>query len=209
VARTGRRPGNQDTREAILDAARHAFAERGYDGASIRAIATSAGVDPALVLHYFGSKDKLFLETVGAPLDPSTILPQVFAGGVDGIGERIVRTFLSVWDSPRGKAAVALFRSAVAHDWSARMLREFMVTQILRRAMRNLDLDPADAPLRASLVASQISGLVMIRYILRIEPLASAPPEVVVAAIAPTIQRYLTGQVSLPETESVGKRPAG
>jgi AcrR family transcriptional regulator len=209
VARTGRRPGNQDTREAILTAARHAFAERGYDGASIRAIATSAGVDPALVLHYFGTKDKLFLESVGAPLDPMTVMSEVVVGGVDGIGERIVRTFLSVWDSPRGKAAAALFRSAVAHDWSARMLREFLVTQVLRRAMRTLDLDPAEAPLRASLVASQISGLAMTRYILRIEPLASAPPEVVVAAIAPTIQRYLTGQLPLQHTESVGKRPAG
>src|SRR5256885_622978 len=75
MARTGRRPGNQDTREAIVEAARKAFAERGYDRASIRAIATSAGVDPALVHHYFGTKDELFLATVNAPIDPATILP--------------------------------------------------------------------------------------------------------------------------------------
>jgi AcrR family transcriptional regulator len=192
MARTGRRPGNQDTREAILAAARQAFADRGYDGASIRHIATSAGVDPALVHHYFGAKDRLFLATMQAPIDPAKILPQVLAGGVDGLGERIVRMFLSVWDSPAGTTAAALLRSAVSHDWSARMLREFLTTQIMRRAMKTLDLDPAEAPLRASLVASQMMGLAMARYILKVEPLTSASPDVVVAAVAPTIQRYLT-----------------
>jgi AcrR family transcriptional regulator len=192
MARTGRRPGNQDTREAILAAARQAFADRGYDGASIRHIATSAGVDPALVHHYFGAKDRLFLATMQAPIDPAKVLPQVLAGGVDGLGERIVRMFLSVWDSPAGTTAAALLRSAVSHDWSARMLREFLTTQIMRRAMKTLDLDPAEAPLRASLVASQMMGLAMARYILKVEPLTSASPDVVVAAVAPTIQRYLT-----------------
>jgi AcrR family transcriptional regulator len=193
MARTGRRPGNQDTREAILAAARQAFAEKGYDGASIRQIATSAGVDPALVHHYFGAKDQLFLATLKVPIDPSKIIPQIAAGGLDGIGERLVRMFLSVWDSPAGSTAAALLRSAVSHDWSARMLRELVTTQILRRVMKHLDLDPAEAPLRTSLVASQMLGLAMARYIVRFEPLASAPPETVVAAIAPTVQRYLTG----------------
>jgi AcrR family transcriptional regulator len=193
MARTGRRPGNQDTREAILAAARQAFAERGYDGASIRAIATGAGVDPALVHHYFGSKDKLFLACLQSPIDPGEILPRIVAGGIDGVGERLVRAFLTVWDSPAGDAAAALLRSALRHEWSARMLREFLTTQILRRAMRSLDLDPAEAPLRTSLVATQMMGLAMIRYIVRVEPLASAPPEVVVAAVAPVIQHYLTG----------------
>jgi AcrR family transcriptional regulator len=193
MARTGRRPGNQDTREAILAAARQAFADKGYDGASIRHIATSAGVDPALVHHYFGAKDQLFLATLQLPIDPGKLIPQIAAGGVDGVGERLVRMFLGIWDSPAGSTVVAVVRSAVSHDWSARMLREFVTTQILRRAMKQLDLDPAEAPLRTSLVASQMIGLAMARYILRFEPLASAPPETVVAAIAPTIQRYLTG----------------
>jgi len=193
VVRTGRRPGNQDTREAILEAARKAFAERGYDGASIRAIATSAGVDPALVHHYFGSKDQLFLATVHAPINPEEILPKVFEPGIEGIGERIVRTFLTVWDSPAGSTAAALIRSAVQHDWSARMLREFLVSQILRRAQRELDIDPAEAPTRASLVATQMAGLAMIRYIVKIEPMASMPAEDVIRHIGPTIQRYLEG----------------
>jgi len=193
VARTGRRPGNQDTREAILEAARAAFSERGFDGASIRAIATSAGVDPALVHHYFGSKDQLFLATLQAPVDPEEFIPKIFEPGIEGVGERLVRTFLSVWDSPAGTAAAALIRSAVQHEWSARMLREFLVTQILRRAQKELDLDPAEAPVRASLVATQMAGLGMIRYIIKVEPLASMPPEDIVRYVGPTIQRYLAG----------------
>jgi AcrR family transcriptional regulator len=192
MARTGRRPGNQDTRQAILSAARQAFAERGFDGASIRQIATSAGVDPALVHHYFGAKDKLFLATMAAPIDPGELIPKIFEAGLDGIGERLVRTFLGVWDSPAGSSAAALFRSALQHEWSARMLREFLVTQVLRRAVGHLQLDPVDAPRRAALVASQMAGIVMVRYILKIEPMASMSQDEIVYSIAPTIQRYLT-----------------
>jgi AcrR family transcriptional regulator len=191
VARTGRRPGNQDTREAILDAARSAFSERGFDGASIRAIATSAGVDPALVHHYFGSKDQLFLATVHAPINPEDFLPKIFEPGIQGVGERMVRAFLSVWDSPAGSTAAALIRSAVQHEWSARLLREFLVSQILRRARKELDLDPVEAPIRASLVATQMAGLAMIRYIVKVEPMASMPAEDVIRHVGPTVQRYL------------------
>jgi AcrR family transcriptional regulator len=199
MPRTGRRPGNQDTREAILAAAREAFAERGYDGASIRTIATGAGVDPALVHHYFGAKDQLFLAAMQLPVDPAVVLPQVLAGGPDGVGERLIRTFLGVWDSPAGATAAALIRSMLSHDWSARMVREFMTRQILRRVTRELGLDPAEAPLRTSLVASQILGLAMTRYIVKLEPIASAPVETLVAEIGPTVQRYLTGPLGKPD----------
>ncbi|MFF0820915.1 TetR family transcriptional regulator [Micromonospora haikouensis] len=191
--RTGRRPGNPGTREAILDAARAAFAERGFDAASIRSIAAAAGVDPALVHHYFGGKDQLFLAAMGAPLDPGELLPWVLAGDADGVGERLVRTFLGVWDSPAGAAAVALLRSAVSNEWTARLLREFLVTQVLRRVLHHLDVDPAELPLRGSLVASQLVGLALMRYVVRLEPVASAPPETLVAAVGPTVQRYLRG----------------
>lgn len=194
-ARTGRRPGNPDTREAILRAARTAFAERGFDAASIRAIATAAGVDPALVHHYFGSKDKLFLAAMNAPVDPARLLPGVLDGDPDGIGERLVRMFLGVWDSPAGVAGVALLRSAVTTEWTARLLREFLVTQVLRRVLDQLDLDPAEVPLRGALVATQVAGLAMMRYVIRLEPVASADPEALVATIGPTVQRYLTGDL--------------
>ncbi|MEU8214247.1 TetR family transcriptional regulator [Micromonospora taraxaci] len=191
--RTGRRPGNPDTREAILDAARTTFAERGFDSTSIRAIAGTAGVDPALVHHYFGSKDQLFLTAMNFPVNPAQLVPTVLAGDRDGAGERLVRTFLGVWDSPAGSAAQALLRSAVSNEWTARLLREFVTTQVLRRVLEQLDVDPAQLPLRASLVATQMIGLAMMRYVVRLEPVASAAPETLVAAIGPTIQRYLTG----------------
>ncbi|MFD6567417.1 TetR family transcriptional regulator [Micromonospora profundi] len=191
--RTGRRPGNPDTREAILDAARTAFAERGFDVASIRAIAGAAGVDPALVHHYFGSKDQLFIAAMNFPVDPGQLVPAVLAGGEDGVGERLVRNFLGVWDSPAGSAAQALLRSAVSNEWTARMLREFITTQLLRRVLEQLDVDRDELPLRGSLVATQMIGLALMRHVVRMEPVASADPETLVAAIGPTIQRYLTG----------------
>ena len=196
VRRSGRRPGNPDTRQSILDAAREVFAERGFDKASIRAIATGAGVDPALVHHYFGTKDKLFLATMNAPIDPSVLIPQALDGPREEAGERLVRLVLSVWDSPAGVAAVALMRSAMSNDWTARLMREFVVTQVLRRAVVELTLDPKEASLRTALVATQISGLAIIRYVLKVEPVASAPPEALIAAIGPNVQRYLTGDLA-------------
>lgn len=193
--RTGRRPGKPDTREAILDAARAAFAERGFDGASIRAIAATAGVDPALVHHYFGSKDQLFLAAMNAPVNPGELIPRIVAGDRDGLGERLVRLFLGVWDSPAGTAGVALLRSAMSNEWTAKLLREFLVTQVLRRVLDHLDVDPAELPLRGSLVASQLIGLAVMRHVVRLEPVASAPAETLVAAVAPTVQRYLTGDL--------------
>jgi AcrR family transcriptional regulator len=197
LARTGRRPGRQDTKEAILAAARSAFAEKGFDGASIRHIAGAAGVDPALVHHYFGAKDQLFIAAMQFPLDPAKIIPQVAAGGIDGMGERLVRMFVTLWDGPVGAAGVALVRSAVRSDLAARLLREFLTTQVLRRALDHLDVDPAEVPTRGNLIASQLIGLAMIRYVIKLEPLASADPEAVVAAVGPNIQRYLDQPLKL------------
>jgi AcrR family transcriptional regulator len=203
VARTGRRPGNPDTREAILAAAREAFADRGFDGASIRAIAATAGVDPALVHHYFGAKEQLFLESMRVPVDPGAALTEALRDGIEGVGERLVRTLLSVWDSPMGGGVAAVIRSAMSNEAFARMFREFVTHVILRRIAKGLDLDPAEAGLRTGLVASQMAGLIMTRYILRIEPLASLPPETLVPLVAPTIERYLTAP--LPVATRAGR----
>jgi hypothetical protein len=127
-----------------------------------------------------------------APFNPAKVLPQVLAGGPDGIGERLIRTLLRVWDSSAGGAAAALFRSAVTNELIAKMLRDLVVRQILRRVVKELDLDPAEGAIRTNLVLSQVAGLVLARYIIRVEPLASAPPDQIVALIGPTIQRYLT-----------------
>jgi AcrR family transcriptional regulator len=192
VRRSGRRPGNQDTKQSILEAARAVFAEKGFDQASIRAIATEAKVDPALVHHYFGTKEKLFLASVNAPLDPAELVPKAMQGPRDHAGERLVRLMLSVWDSPAGSAAVALMRSAMSNEWTARLMREFVVTQVLRRAVAEFVMDPAEASTRAALVATQVAGLAVVRYVLKVEPVASVPAEQLVAAIGPSVQRYLT-----------------
>jgi AcrR family transcriptional regulator len=182
----------------VLAAAREAFAEKGFDGATIRGIATAAGVDPALVHHYFGTKDALFLAAVEAPADPEDLLPEVLAGGPDALGVNILRMFLRVWDGPGRPAGLALIRSAVGSEWTARLLREFLVSRVLRRVVATLDGPSEEREARGALVASQLVGLVMARYVLRLEPLASASAESLVAALAPTLQRYLTGEVSLP-----------
>lgn len=197
--RTGRRPGKQDTRREILDAARQAFAERGYDGASIRQIARHAEVDPGLVHHYFGSKRELFLAALRAPVDPDTIITEAFAGGVENLGERLLDRFLSVWEDPTtGAGFEALLRSALSNEMSANLTREFFAAQIVRQllAVLGTHVDPVEVPQRASLVASQLFGLAVIRHVLKLEPLASTPRAVVVAAAAPNLQRYLTGDLN-------------
>jgi AcrR family transcriptional regulator len=207
VVRTGRRPGNPDTREAILAAAREAFADRGFDAASIRSIAAAAGVDPALVHHYFGTKDQLFLDSMQAPFDPGEALHGVLAKGVDGAGERLVRMIMGIWDSPAGGAASAIIRSAVSNDLFARMMREFITHRVLRRIAKDLDVPREEGLLRANLVASQIAGLIMVRYIVKIEPLASAPVETVVGLIGPNVQHYLTGDLGGVSAELGNRQP--
>ncbi|HTW08262.1 MAG TPA: TetR family transcriptional regulator [Acidimicrobiales bacterium] len=197
MPRAGRRPGQPGTRELILATARARFASDGFDKTSVRAIASAASVDPALVHHYFGTKEQLFIAALQVPVQPLEIVRQVTAGGVDEVPARLLRTFLAAWDDPvSGPAAVALLRGAFQHEWAARLLREFLITQVLRRASRSLGLPTQDAPLRLSLVASQIIGLATMRYVVGLEPIASAPREVLVAAMAPTLHRYLVGPVS-------------
>jgi AcrR family transcriptional regulator len=191
VRRSGRRPGNQDTRTSILEAARDAFAEKGFDRASVRAIAADAGVDAALVHHYFGTKDKLFLAVMNSPIDPAELVPQAMQGPREQAGERLVRLVLTIWDSPAGAAALAVFRSALSNEWTARLLREFVVIQVLRRAISELSVDPAEASLRAGLVATQMAGLILARYVLKIEPMPTTDPELLIAAIGPNVQRFL------------------
>ncbi len=195
MPRSGRRPGESDTRAAILTAARHAFAERGYDGATVRAIAREARVDPALVHHFFGTKDDLFAAAIQFPVNPAAVLPGLLAPGVDGLGERLLRFFLSVWEGPGGPSPfLALIRGAVSHEESAALLREFITREVLGRVAAAVNQEQPE--LRATLAGSQFVGLAMVRYVIRLEPLASADPEAVVAAVAPTIQRYLTGPLA-------------
>jgi AcrR family transcriptional regulator len=193
----GRRPGGPDTRGQILSAARSSFAERGFDRTTIRAVAAEAGVDPALVHHYFGSKEDLFLAALELPVDPRTLIPQVFGAGLEGVGERLIRTFLGVWDSPEhNQVLVALIRTSFVADETAELLRNGIARVALKSVIPYLR-DSGQAEVRASLVASQLTGLIMARYVLRIEPLATLPAEAVVAWVGPTVQRYVDGSAAL------------
>ena len=197
MARTGRRPGASGTREAILDAARRAFAGQGYQHATIRGVAELAGVDPALVHHYFGTKQALFVAAMRLPVNPVEQLTAVLADGPDQVGERLVAVFLSIWDHAADRSPLlALVRSATGDERAAAMLREFIAEEVLGQIAHRLGRP--DARLRAALAGSQLIGLAMARYIVKVEPLASAPAAQVVAALGPTVQRYLTGDVASP-----------
>ncbi len=194
MTRSGRRTGDSGTREAVLAAAREAFGMQGYGATSLRAVARTAGVDPALVLHFFGSKDGLFEAAVELPLDPATVVQGLLAGDRDGLGERIVRTFLGVWDGTPGQGPMlAMLRSAVSHAEAAAMLRELLLRVILLPVARGAGGDNPER--RAGLLASQVAGLAVTRYVLAIEPLASATADELAPLIGPTLQRYLTGEL--------------
>jgi AcrR family transcriptional regulator len=195
MARTGRRPGGSGSREAILSAARQAFGRHGYDGATVRGIAGQAGVDPALVHHFFGTKQGLFVAAMDFPVDPASVLPGLLGPGIEGLGERLVRFVLSVCEPSQGpNPFIAMIRGAVSHEESAALLREFIGREVLGRVAAAVAMP--DPQLRATLVGSQMVGLAMARYIVRIEPLASAGIETVVSAVAPTVQRYLAGSLN-------------
>jgi AcrR family transcriptional regulator len=194
MPRTGRRPGRSGTRAAIVEAARGAFAQVGYDRVTIRRVAAAAGVDPALVHHYFGDKQGLFVAAMELPFDPDAMLAAVLDGDPERAGERIASLLLLLWDNSETRnPLLALVRSAVSNEQAARMLREYLAATLFTRVAKELGMP--DAPLRASLVASQIIGLAIGRYVVRVEPLASAPRETLVPALAGTIQRYLTGDL--------------
>ncbi|WP_030761072.1 TetR family transcriptional regulator [Streptomyces griseus] len=178
-------------RERILETARAEFAERGYDKTSVRGIAKAAGVDPALVHHYFGTKDEVFAAAIEVSFEPALVVPAILDGPREEVGERLARFFVGVWENPATRAPLlAVIRSAVTHEAAAKVLRNFVLRRLLERIAAGLAVP--DPRLRAELAASQMIGIVILRYVVRVEPLASADPERIVADVAPTLQRYLT-----------------
>ncbi|MEV0064498.1 TetR family transcriptional regulator [Nocardia sp. NPDC058379] len=192
--RTGRRPGNTDTRAAILDAARIRFADNGFDKTSIRAIAGDADVDPALVHHYFGTKQQLFAAAVEFPVDPEATLTAVDHAPLDELGATIVRSVVGVWDSPAGPGVVATVRS-IFGGGEASPARAFLLQVVLERVRVRIATPTDDGRARVALAAAQMVGLLTARKIVDIEPLASMPIDEVVAAVGPAVQRYLTGDI--------------
>lgn len=194
AGRLGRRPGPDSARAAVLAAARGLFAEVGFDRATIRAIATRAGVDPALVHHFFGSKDALLAATLVLPVDPDVVFA-VLDNHPGDEGRALVARMLQLWAEPALREGfTALLRAAVSHETAQRALRELLTTALVRRLEQRVG--GADAALRAGLVAAQLAGLGLTRFVIGIEPLRAATDEQLVAAIGPTLQRYLTGELT-------------
>jgi AcrR family transcriptional regulator len=194
MARTGRRPGVSKARERILLAARARFAGAGLDGASIREIASEAGVDPALVYHYFGTKQRLFVAATAVPFDPERLQVAVIAGPPQEAGARLARTVLAIWDDPVSRAPLeGLLRSAITDPGAAAMVRELIVERLVGPLIAALG--SSDPALRATLVGSQVIGLAIARYILAVEPLASLASDELSTAVAPTFKRYLLGSL--------------
>ena len=192
--RTGRRPGASGTQEQILEAARKLFLERGYQGATMRAIATEAGVDASLIVHFFGNKLGLFAEAVEWPFDPDEAMPQILAGGRRQIGRNLVSLLIRTWEKEGERSPILTLVAAATTEPEAReMLREFIGKRLFTPLLANLDVDQPE--IRANLLSSQMMGLGMARYVLRLEPLASAKPADVIRWVAPNLQRYATGKL--------------
>ncbi|MGY0235305.1 TetR/AcrR family transcriptional regulator [Longispora urticae] len=196
IPQRARRSEGDDTREQILAAARREFSDRGYAKTTMRGIASSAGVDAALVHYYFGNKDKLFAAAVDLPAVPGEVLRHVLDGDPEQTAARMLRTALGVWDAEAasgGGRLTALLRSLADDHGPATMLREYLTNQLFARITTHLGSDRPQ--LRAALCFSQAVGLILTRYVVRAEPVASADREFLVECYAPTMQRYLTGEL--------------
>ncbi|MDP3891661.1 TetR family transcriptional regulator [Nocardioides sp.] len=189
--RRGRRPGASGAQAAILAAARKSFATAGFSGTTIRGVASAAAVDPALVHHYFGTKADLFIAALELPVDPRALLLPAMEPGPEGAAERLLRVFLSVWDDPVARLPLLALVRGVMEPSGQQLVRDGWLPVVVGPVLGALGVD--DLERRVPLVASQVIGLIIVRYVLAVEPLASMPPEEVVAVYAPTLQRYLTG----------------
>ncbi|WP_176358098.1 TetR family transcriptional regulator [Mycobacterium persicum] len=186
----GRRPGNPDTRNAIVTTARRLFADSGYEKTSVRDVATAAGVDPALIRHYFGSKAELFRSTVGWPFESDAISARIVSGDRGNIGARLTRVFFEAWEQPDSRAPLlAILRGAATHDESTALVRQFIQGQLYPRLAK--PLQGSDAELRIDLAMAQLLGIAYLRHVLQVEPIASTPADELIARVTPIINAHL------------------
>jgi AcrR family transcriptional regulator len=192
--RPGRPPGPSDTRDRILASARELFARNGIDKTSIRAIASAAGVDGALVHHYFGTKQQLFVAAVRIPIDPMLVIGPLRETPLDELGLTLPSLLLPLWDSEMGAGLIATMRSLLAGS-EVSLVRSFLQEVVAVEVGSRVDDPVGSGPIRIQFVASQLVGVVMARYILELEPFKSLPAQRVAETIAPNLQRYLTGDL--------------
>jgi AcrR family transcriptional regulator len=192
--RPGRPTGPSDTRERILVSARELFSQNGIGKTSIRAIAADAGVDSALVHHYFGTKEQLFAAAINIPFDPTKILGPLRTAPVEELGRLLPSLVLPLWDSEVGAGLIATLRSAMAGD-QINIFRSFLRDVVVTELAARVDEPKGSGVIRAEFVATQILGVAMARHIFELEPIASLPVEQIVDTIAPNLQHYLTGEL--------------
>lgn len=195
AAKRGRRRGSAASRDEILDAAKQLFAEHGFEGTSLRQVARAAGVDPAMIHHFFNGKDELFALSVELPVDPGQVLSGVDGSDPTRRAELIIRAVLRLWESPAQPSLVAFLRGTLGSTAKTALMRQVINRTVISRIMAGIPGTPAEVALRGDLVATQMVGLMMVRYVIRLEPIASAPPEEIVRLVAPNVQRYLTGSL--------------
>ncbi|WP_168929407.1 TetR family transcriptional regulator [Nocardioides sp. GY 10113] len=206
--RRGRRPGGSDARGQILEAARRLFAEDGFAGTSLRQIASAAGVDVRLVSHYFGSKGDLFVAAVELPFDPGSTFDRLLAPGPTGLGGRLAGFVLDLLDSPSGRQVVTgMLRAAASEDQAAALVRDRLVGQLLLPLAQRLGTDHAE--LRASLMGSQIAGLVLARHIVGLPALVEADRDTLAGLLGPVLAHYLTADLSLSPGPAGAAPPDG
>ena len=195
---SGRRSGASNTREDIVRAAQKLFAERGYHGATMRAIASEARVDPALIHHFFSSKEGVFSAAIGDFFHVDQIVDKVLQPDGTGVGQKLIRSFMDLWNRQESQdPMLAVVRSAVSHADAEALLEDSVVRRTIGQIVEHTA--STHQSLRTTLIGSEIIGLIMMRYVLKIEPLASAPDEVVARAIGPAIDRYLTLDLDVPQ----------
>lgn len=192
--RPGRPSGASGTRDRILNSARELFARNGFGNTSIRAVAADAGVDAALVHHYYGTKQQLFATATKLPVDPMVVLGPLRDIPVEQLGRTLPELLLPLWDSHAGTGLIAALRSMLTGT-EVPLARSFFRDIVVAELSHRVDEPAGTGVLRAEFAASQLMGIVVARYIIGLEPLASLPAEQIVTMVAPTLQRYLTGDL--------------
>jgi AcrR family transcriptional regulator len=195
MKRPGRRPAGSGARDDILASARALFSSIGWEATSIRAIARAADVDPGVVLHYFGDKEGVFSEAMALPMRPGQAVAEVVPGPRSAIGRRLAEFFLRIWEDPaQREQMLGLVRGATTSPHVAELLRAALTERVLAPIAERIDAPQSD--LRMSLCSSQLLGLGIARYVVRLDPLAALPAEEVAEIVGPTLQRYLTGDLA-------------
>lgn len=195
-----------DVRSAVLDAARSAFASRGYARTTVKGIATAAGVAPAVISRYYANKGELFAAAMRLPTDPSSAVPVLLAPGLEGLGNRLVQFTLDTLADPEVRAdLISLFRAGSSAAAATKSLQEYLDAVVVDRVVRAIGVP--DARMRAALITSYLLGVATTRYIVRMEPLASASDEQVVRMVGPVIQDLLDPRVPLAGSKPPESRP--